>query len=147
MLTYTTTSCKLFFLSIFFFGFIRYTECQNDPLFSFSAHAASIARRGSSKLDLMRALSNTHYGKDKDCLILTYKCFILSVQLRRSNIPAIFSYFHWPTTECPEKVAPSRDRMSSRSIDQSFACQGDGTTGRQSYAPALGAVSCEVVKS
>ena len=50
-----------------------------DPLFTFSAHSMAIARRASSRLNIMRALSDTHFGKDKDCLLLTYKCFIRSL--------------------------------------------------------------------
>ena len=50
-----------------------------DPLFTFSAHAAAIARKSSSSLNLMRAISDTHFGKDKDCLSLMHKCFIRSV--------------------------------------------------------------------
>ena len=50
-----------------------------DPLFTFSAHAAVIAKGSALKLNIIRALSDTHFGKDKDCLLLTYKCFIRSL--------------------------------------------------------------------
>ena len=50
-----------------------------DPLFTFSAHAMSVVRRASSRLNLMRTLSDTSFGKDKECLMLTFRCFIRSI--------------------------------------------------------------------
>ena len=43
-----------------------------DQLFTFLAHAMSVVRRASSRLNLMRALSDTSFGKDKECLMLTF---------------------------------------------------------------------------
>ena len=50
-----------------------------DPTFSFSSHAISVARKGASCLNIMRALSNTSYGKDKECLLATFRLFIRSI--------------------------------------------------------------------
>ena len=47
-----------------------------DPLYTFSHHAVSIARRTSSKMNIMRALSDTTFGKDQECLVQTFKAFI-----------------------------------------------------------------------
>ena len=47
-----------------------------DPMFTFSHHSASIARRASSRLNILRALSDTSFGKDRECLVLTFKMFI-----------------------------------------------------------------------
>ena len=47
-----------------------------DPMFTFSQHSASIARRASSRLNILRALSDTSFGKDKECLVLSFKAFI-----------------------------------------------------------------------
>ena len=50
-----------------------------DPLFTFAPHADRIAKRASAKLNILRALSDTNFGKDGDCLLLTYKSFIRSL--------------------------------------------------------------------
>ena len=50
-----------------------------DPLFTFSSHAKNIARKASSRLNIMRALSDSEFGKDKECLLMTFKCFIRSI--------------------------------------------------------------------
>ena len=47
-----------------------------DPSFTFSAHAIATAKRAGSRLNILRALSNSSFGKDKDCLVATYKAFI-----------------------------------------------------------------------
>ena len=44
-----------------------------DPTFIFSAHASAIARKAGSRLGVLRALSDTSFGHDKECLSLTYK--------------------------------------------------------------------------
>ena len=49
-----------------------------DPLHTFSHHAASIARRASSRLN-MRALADSSFGKDKECLLMTFKMFVESL--------------------------------------------------------------------
>ena len=46
-----------------------------DPLHTFSHHVVSIMRRASSRLNMMRALADTSFGKDKECLVLTFKAF------------------------------------------------------------------------
>ena len=50
-----------------------------DPTFSFSAHAGSVARKAASRLSIMRALSDTSFGQDKECLLMTFKMFIRSL--------------------------------------------------------------------
>ena len=47
-----------------------------DPTFTFSAHAAAIARKAGSRLNVLRALSDTAFGHDKECLTLTFKSLI-----------------------------------------------------------------------
>ena len=50
-----------------------------DPTFSFSAHASEVARRASARLKMLKALSDTQFGKDKECLLLTYRVYIRSI--------------------------------------------------------------------
>ena len=50
-----------------------------DPTFSFAAHSTEVARKAASHLNLLRALSDTSFGKDKECLISTFKLYIRSV--------------------------------------------------------------------
>ena len=47
-----------------------------DPTFTFSTHAAITARKAGSRLGVLRALSDTSFGHDKECLSLTYKSII-----------------------------------------------------------------------
>ena len=47
-----------------------------DPLHTFSHHAASISRRGAARLNMLRALADSVFGKDKECLLCTFKAFI-----------------------------------------------------------------------
>ena len=47
-----------------------------DPLFTFSSHAIATARRASSRLNVLRALADTSFGKDKECLLATFKSLI-----------------------------------------------------------------------
>ena len=47
-----------------------------DPMFTFSAHAAAVARRASSRLNILRALSDTSFGHYKEFLTTTFKSFI-----------------------------------------------------------------------
>ena len=47
-----------------------------DPTFSFSQHAAMVARKASSRLKVLRALSDSDFGKDKECLLITFKTFL-----------------------------------------------------------------------
>ena len=47
-----------------------------DPTFSFSSHAIATARKAASRLNLLRALSDTTFGKDRDILLSTYKMYI-----------------------------------------------------------------------
>ena len=50
-----------------------------DPTWTFSKHAAEIARRSSKNMNILQALSDSDFGKDKECLLLTYKLFIRSI--------------------------------------------------------------------
>ena len=50
-----------------------------DPLFMFSNHAAIIARKASSRLNIMMALADSEFGNDKECLLMTFKVFIRSL--------------------------------------------------------------------
>ena len=50
-----------------------------DPMFTFSTHASSVAKRASSRLNILRALSASDFGKDKECLLITHKAFLRSV--------------------------------------------------------------------
>ena len=62
-----------------------------DPTFSFSAHAAAIARKAAQRINLLRALSNSSFGKDKECLLATYKMYIRS--LFDYAAPLVFPYY------------------------------------------------------
>ena len=50
-----------------------------DPTFTFTAHAASVARRASARMNILKALSDSTFGKDKECLLLSYRVFIRSI--------------------------------------------------------------------
>ena len=47
-----------------------------DPTFTFSTHASAMARKAGSRLGVLRALSDSSFGQDKECLLLTYKAII-----------------------------------------------------------------------
>ena len=47
-----------------------------DPTFTFSSHASAIARKAGSRLGVFRALSDTSFGHDKECLSLIFKSLI-----------------------------------------------------------------------
>ena len=47
-----------------------------DPTFSFSAHAIAIARRTGSSTNVIRALSDSNFGHDKECLTATFKALV-----------------------------------------------------------------------
>ena len=42
-----------------------------DPMWTFSAHSSYIARKAASRLNVLRALSDSSFGHDKECLILS----------------------------------------------------------------------------
>ena len=50
-----------------------------DPTLTFSSHASAIARKAGSRLNVLRALSDTSFGHNKECLSLTFRSLILSV--------------------------------------------------------------------
>ena len=50
-----------------------------DPTFTFSAHAKTIARKAASRMNLIRALSDSSFGKDRDLILRTYKMYIRSL--------------------------------------------------------------------
>ena len=43
-----------------------------DPTWSFSAHAIYTAKKAGSRLNVLRALSDTSFAHDKECLTLTF---------------------------------------------------------------------------
>ena len=45
-------------------------------MWTFSAHASYTARKANSRLNVLRALSDSAFGHDKECLTLTYKSMI-----------------------------------------------------------------------
>ena len=47
-----------------------------DPTFTFGAHAATVARKAGSRLNVLRALSDTTFGHDKECLTATFKSLV-----------------------------------------------------------------------
>ena len=47
-----------------------------DPTFTFCAHAAAIVRKARARMKILRALADSTFGKDKECLIMTFKAFI-----------------------------------------------------------------------
>ena len=44
-----------------------------DPMFTFNKHIANTARKANARINVLRALSDTSFGQDKECLVLTYK--------------------------------------------------------------------------
>ena len=44
-----------------------------DPTFTFSAHASAIARKASRRLNVLRAVADSRFGHDKECLTATFK--------------------------------------------------------------------------
>ena len=47
-----------------------------DPMWTFAAHSSYTAKKASSRLNVMRALSDSSFGHDKECLTLTFKSVI-----------------------------------------------------------------------
>ena len=47
-----------------------------DPLFTFTPHVADIAARASRRLQVLKALTGTTWGQDKETILLTYKAII-----------------------------------------------------------------------
>ena len=47
-----------------------------DPLFTFAPHVASTAARASSRLQIMKAVTGSGWGQDKETLLLTYGALI-----------------------------------------------------------------------
>ena len=44
-----------------------------DPFFSFCAHAEATARKASRRLNVLRAVADSKFGHDKECLTATFK--------------------------------------------------------------------------
>ena len=84
-----------------------------DPLFTFAPHADRIAKRASAKLNILRALSDTSFGKDRDCLLLTYKLFIRSL----FDYAAPITYPNYSNTSV-EKL----QRVQNRALRISLGC-------------------------
>ena len=47
-----------------------------DPSLTFSTHTAALARKVRGRVKLLSAFTSSDWGKDKDCLVATYKAFI-----------------------------------------------------------------------
>ena len=47
-----------------------------DPTFTFSAHAVTVARKAIARLNVLRALSDTPFGHNKECLSATFKWLV-----------------------------------------------------------------------
>ena len=47
-----------------------------DPTFTFCAHAIATAKKASPRTNVIRALSDTSYGHDKECLTATFKSLV-----------------------------------------------------------------------
>ena len=95
-----------------------------DPLFTFSAQSSVIARKASSRLNLMRALSDSLFGKDKECLLSTYKLFIRS--LIDYAAPIIYPNYAESSIERLQKIQSCALRLalschSTTSIDHLYA--------------------------
>ena len=84
---------------------------QLDPLFTFSVHASTIAKRASSRLNIVRALSDTSFGKDKECLLLTYKSFIRS--LFDFAAPVVYPLYSHTSIEKLQKVQNKAFRLAT----------------------------------
>ena len=82
-----------------------------DPMFTFSAHSASIARRASARLNILRALADTNFGKDKECLLLSHKCFIRS--LFNYAAPIVYPYYSAASIEKLQKVQNKSLRLAT----------------------------------
>ena len=50
-----------------------------DPLFTFTPHVTEIAGRASSRLQVLKALTGTSWGQDKETILLTFKAIIKPV--------------------------------------------------------------------
>ena len=47
-----------------------------DPTFTFSAHASAIARKASQRVNVVRALADSSFGHDKECLTISWKSIV-----------------------------------------------------------------------
>ena len=56
----------------------KQSTCQGifDPFYTFCAHAAATARKASRRLNVLRAVADTTFGHDKECLTATFKGLI-----------------------------------------------------------------------
>ena len=50
-----------------------------DPLFTFTPHVTEIAGRASSRFQVLKALTGTSWGQDKETILLTFKAIIKPV--------------------------------------------------------------------
>ena len=83
-----------------------------DPLHTFSHHAASIARRASSRLNIMRALADSSFSKDKECLLMTFKMFVES--LFDYGAPIVYPIYSSASIERLQKVQNKALRLALR---------------------------------
>ena len=61
-----------------------------DPTFSFSAHSKAIARKAASRINLIRVLASTEFGKDMKTLMETYKLYIRFRLCSSLSLPQLF---------------------------------------------------------
>ena len=74
-----------------------------DPTFTFSSHAIAIAKKASLRTNkILRALSDTAFGHDKECLLATYKAFIRS--LFDYAAPIVFPNYSRTSIERLQKI-------------------------------------------
>ena len=73
-----------------------------DPLFSFSTHASIVARKATSRLNLLRALSDTKFGHDKEVLLGTFKQYLRSVTDYAA--PIVFPNYSTTSLEKLQKI-------------------------------------------
>ena len=81
-----------------------------DPTFSFSSHAISIARKAASRLNIMKALSNSVFGKDRECLLCTFQLFIRS--LFSYAAPVVFPNYSSTSINRLQRVQNSALRLA-----------------------------------
>ena len=82
-----------------------------DPTWSFCAHAATIAKKASTRLGVLRALSDTSFGHDKECLALDYAAPIVFPQYSPSSLRRLQLVQNRALrliTGCPRLPAPHR---------------------------------------
>ena len=47
-----------------------------DPLFTFSPHVCAVAKKARERIKVLKALSGTSWGQDKETMLITYKAIL-----------------------------------------------------------------------